>query len=73
MTPPKEPPNNCLQLPGLILEAADRKTWITKEKTLTRNWEKRGIWETQSELTAFFNSLPDELYYQSNDVQSASS
>ena len=46
MNTPIEPPDGCLEIPGFILVTEEGKSWFTQYGDVTRDFDKRGVWET---------------------------
>ena len=46
MNTPIEPPDGCLEIPGFILVIEEGKSWFTQYGDVTRDFDKRGVWET---------------------------
>lgn len=61
MTPPKEPPEGCQEIPGYIVEIFKGSAWLTKDLQVTTVWRERGVWATQEEANAAMAALFKEL------------
>jgi len=63
MTPPKEPPKGCQEIPGYIVDLFEGSAWLTKGLQVTTVWAERGVWATQEEankaMTAVFKELAE--------------
>jgi len=63
MTPPKEPPKGCQEIPGYIVDLFEGSAWLTKDLQVTTVWAERGVWATQEEankaMTAVFKELAE--------------
>ena len=46
MNTPIEPPDGCLEIPGFILVTEEGKSWFTQYGDVTRDFDKRGVWDT---------------------------
>ena len=58
---PLEPPANCREIPGFILELSRGGPWVTQDLQLTDVWQERGIWKTLNEaLEAREAAFPNE-------------
>ena len=61
MTPPKEPPEGCQEIPGYIVELFEGSAWLTLGLGVTTVWSERGVWATQEEAHAAMAALFKEL------------
>jgi len=61
MTPPKEPPEGCQEIPGYIVDLFEGSAWLTKDLQVTTVWAERGIWPTAAEAHAAMMAVMKDL------------
>lgn len=54
-----EVPENCMEIPGVILVIEPEKYWLTIDGYVTEVWEERGIWPNEEEAMKMVAMLPD--------------
>ena len=61
MTPPKEPPEGCQEIPGFIVDLFEGSAWLTKDLQVTTVWAERGVWATQEEAKKAMMTVMKDL------------
>ena len=61
MTPPKEPPEGCQEIPGYIVDLFEGSAWLTKDLQVTTVWAERGVWATQEEANKAMMTVMKDL------------
>ena len=40
---------DCIKSPGYFIEVAEGSAWLTKDGSVTTEWNERGLWETREQ------------------------
>jgi len=61
MTPPRNPPPACQEIPGFIVDLFEGSAWLTNDLQVTTVWAERGVWATQEEAKKAMMAVMKDL------------